>query len=200
MDTDTIVTWAVWATCLTGLIVFVVTRLSKLRMIRGVVRPTEDQLEALDFSRQQETINDWPRCVCGDIATHSVPKLVRSRTGWLRSFFAAPPSYKRKVMKATERDECHVCETHAHVADAMTDKFIYHEIRDQYAQTNEKIAVRAAAFEKEGLIDAIRESLTDKQKKNARKVSPLTNVRQLTRSTGTDGRLDPYSSGPTSEV
>ena len=38
-----------------------------------------------------------PKCICGEVATHPLPRLRRSRGSWLRKLFAAPPSYRREV-------------------------------------------------------------------------------------------------------
>jgi hypothetical protein len=183
--------WAVAAVLLVLVVSFCIVVSKLIAGRRRRVEPTEEQIEALDFIERQEREDTFPRCVCGEIATHTAPNLVRSRTGFLRSFFAMPPSYKRKVKDADSwlgpditKDDLKFCETHAHVADAMLDRFIYHEVRDIQAETNEKIAVRAAAFEQEGLVEAIRESLTDKQKRSVRKGGAP--VRVLPRPTGTD--------------
>lgn len=158
--------------------------------------PTDDDLKALEFSRQQDREEERPRCVCGELATHVTPKLVRKRTSWVRSFFAMAPRYKRVVPPTSylfglwELDipieDLGLCQTHAHVADAMMDKFIYQDVRAMQADTNEKIAIKAAGFEQEALLEQIKASLTDNQKKAARRGQSSGQVRLLTK-TGTDG-------------
>ena len=164
----------------------------------AVVEATEADLKALEFSRQQDLEEELPHCVCGEYATHLAPKLVRKRTDWLRIFFATAPRYKRVVppmdyvfgmfQAVHQIEEFVFCETHAHVADAMMDKFIYQDIRAMQADTNEKIAVSAAGFEQEGLLEKIRASLTDTQKKAARRGQSQGQVRLIqSQRTGTDG-------------
>lgn len=71
----------------------------------------------------------------------------------------------------------------------MMDKFIYQDIRAMQADTNEKIAIKAAGFEQEALLEQIRASLTDTQKKAARRGQSNAQVRLLTK-TGTDGSTE----------
>lgn len=105
-----------------------------------------------------------PKCVCGALATHPSPKLVRSRTGWLRSFFGISPLYRRVVPSTDSVQDLVFCETHAHVADSMMDRFIYEEVRAVLAEANEAISVKAAAFEREKLIAQIEATVAPKKK------------------------------------
>jgi hypothetical protein len=144
-------------------------------------RAEEEAREAFDAS---------PKCVCGELAKHPAPILERTRGGWnwLRNYFAAPPSYRRRV------DVLQVpvfCPAHVHVADAMMDQFIF-RIRSEYSALNAKIAADAAGFEQEALMRAVAESLTETQKRSTRKSPSLprvlpTLVRVLPARTGTDG-------------
>jgi hypothetical protein len=70
----------------------------------------------------------------------------------------------------------------------MLDKFIYHDIRAMQAKNNEDIAIRAAGFEQEALVEQIKNSLTDTQKKAQRRGQ--TQVRLLQK-TGTDSAGSP---------
>ena len=110
-------------------------------------------------------------CMCGEVATKPMPRIARDRGGWdlLRKFFAAPPRYKR-VYKIGSRVQKELCDIHAHVADAKIDEFLYMRIRGILSETNARIAVEAAAFEKEGLTKSLQESLTEKEKRMARQL------------------------------
>jgi len=110
-----------------------------------------------------------PRCVCGDLATDPGPSLRRTRGDWLRSIFAAPPRYRRTVEALSEPV---YCRSHAHLADVLLDQFIY-DLRAKQAAQNAAIASSAANFEQEGLRKLIVDSLTDDQKRAARKAAPV---------------------------
>ena len=113
---------------------------------------------------QQEQARNAPRCVCGEVATHPAPILKRSRGDILRSYFGAPPRYKRAVDEGGEPAYCH---SHAHLADVLLDQFVY-TIRSEQASTNAAIAAKAANYEQEGLPKAIADSLTEEQKRAKR--------------------------------
>ncbi len=113
---------------------------------------------------QQEQARNAPRCVCGEVATHPAPILKRSRSDVLRSYFGAPPRYKRAVDHGAEPVYCH---SHAHLADVLMDQHVY-TIRSEQAATNAAIAAKAANYEQEGLPKAIADSLTEEQKRAKR--------------------------------
>lgn len=130
---------------------------------RGENGPSKEEIEEAAISLVREAEAATPKCPCGAVATHSPPRLVRSRTGWLRAFFGGSPLYRRRVVVT---DIPVFCESHAHVADSMMDRFIYERIRAIQAETNERICVEAAAFETENLLDKIRDSIEAPKKKN----------------------------------
>lgn len=68
-----------------------------------------------------------------------------------------------------------LCEPHAHAADAFLDQFIF-GIRQKYANLNAEIATSAAGFEQESLLKALKESLTDNQKRAQRLPVPIRSV------------------------
>lgn len=173
--------YGVWAICLVALLVMAVKIYKRNKGKHPA--PTEEDFAALEYSEQQEMLDKWPKCPCGDLATHTAPQLVRSRTGFLQAFFAMPPRYRRVVKKVKVRDDCVFCETHAHVADAMMDRFIYNDVRNTQAETNKNISILASTFEKEGLVEQIRDTLTEKQKRATRRPPPLI---VLPKPTGTD--------------
>jgi len=162
------------------------------------VSPTEADYNALELQRQNEVEDNVQRCVCGELATNPSPQLIRQRTSILQTFFAMAPKYRREVPRTSwffglapielPREQYVYCLTHAHVADAMLDKFIYHDIRAMQAKNNEDIAIRAAGFEQEALVEQIKNSLTDTQKKAQRRGQ--TQVRLLQK-TGTDSAGSP---------
>jgi hypothetical protein len=123
-----------------------------------------------------------PKCVCGEVARFPAPVLKRSRGAWdwLRTHFAAPPRYSRQ----TDMMRVPVfCEAHAHVADAMMDKFIF-GIRNEFSSLNAKVAADAAGFEQEALLRCVADSLTESQKRATRKGAAT--VRLLSVKNGTD--------------
>lgn len=127
-------------------------------------------IESFEIARQ-EPGNSAPRCVCGEQATHPAPVLKRSRGDILRSYFGAPPRYKRAVDEDAQAAYCH---SHAHLADVLLDQFVY-TIRSEQASTNAAIAAKAANYEQEGLARAIAESLTEEQKR-AKRTSNVTRL------------------------
>ena len=110
-----------------------------------------------------------PKCVCGDLAKYPAPVLRRDRGAWdwLRSHFAAAPRYKRAVDLMRQPV---FCESHAHLADALLDQFIF-SIRKAYSELNAKVAADAAGFESEALTRLVAENLTEQQKRYARKTA-----------------------------
>ena len=129
-----------------------------------------------------------PKCACGEVARFPAPVLTRDRGtwDWLRSYFAAPPRYKRTINMMLPPV---FCQAHVHVADAIMDQFVY-RVRNEYAGLNSRIAAEAAGFEQETLAKLVGESLTEQQKRASRK--PLATVRVLPAKTGTD---DPGNEG-----
>lgn len=119
------------------------------------------------------------RCVCGEIATEPAPYIEREReddsaaANYLmrhhdRNVYAAPPRLRRTVDKNKPPAFCRV---HAHVADAKIDEFLYVRVRAVLAEANSRIAVEAASFEKEALVEAVKNSLTRTEKSKAKPAS-----------------------------
>jgi hypothetical protein len=125
---------------------------------------TAARAEADDVARAE--LDALPKCLCGAAATDPLPVLKRDRGAWdwLRTIFAAPPRYKR-IIDAMGTPA--VCRTHAHVADAKLDEFVF-RMRSAYAELNAKLAIEAAAFEQEGLARQLAESLTAEQRRATR--------------------------------
>jgi len=161
-----------------------------VRFVVGWISNAPEQRDILsephrNLAREEDmTFQEEVLCqVCGDLATHPKPQLIRQRTSFLQAFFAMAPRYKRVVPKPagpveyflhlvtlgattlSREPASELCVTHAHVADAMMDQFLYTDIRAAQSRTNEQIAIKAAEFESEKLIDKLRESLTEEQKK-----------------------------------
>lgn len=162
----------IFAVLVIGFVILVAMRLQG--RARQVVIPVEEQ-ERLAFEAS-------PKCCCGEVATHPIPRLRRSRGSWLRKLFAAPPSYRREVDPMARPA---LCEPHAHAADSFMDRFIF-GVRQEYANLNAKVATDAAAFEQESLLNMLRESLTDKQKRAQRMPPGAVPIRALSSRTGTD--------------
>lgn len=108
------------------------------------------------------------RCVCGEPATEPMPYIEREREDDTaasvffmrhhdRNVYAAPPRLRRTVDLTKPPALCRV---HAHVADAKIDEFLYVRVRGLLAEANAKIAIEAASFEKEVLLEALKSSLT----------------------------------------
>lgn len=111
---------------------------------------------------------EGPKCgACGDPATEPMPSIERGRGAhdWLRELFAMPPRYRRVVKTDTPA----LCRSHAHVADAMVDEFLHNRVRGAFTSAYTKVAVEAAGFEKEFLTKQLQDSLTDDQKKAAKR-------------------------------
>lgn len=156
------------------LVAFLILRNSWKNPVKlEMARAEEEAREAFDAA---------PKCVCGELAKLPAPILERNRGGWswLRNYFAAPPSYRRRV---DDMQTPVFCAAHAHVADALMDQFIF-RVRSEYSTLNTKIAADAAGFEQEALLRAVSDSLTDTQKRATRK-APAT-IRVLPVRTGTD--------------
>ena len=154
-----------------GFVVVVAMRLTA--RAHHVVLPPEE--------RERMAFESAPKCLCGEVATHPVPRLRRSRGSWLRKLFAAPPSYRREVDPMARPA---LCEPHAHAADSFMDRFVF-GVRQEYANLNAKVATDAASFEQEALLRLLRESLTDAQKR-AQRLPVVAAVRALSPRTGTD--------------
>lgn len=149
------------------------TKIARMRAAAktAVAPPTSLALRAEAVALEEEIARaeyeSMPKCVCGEIARYPAPVLKRDRGAWdwLRSYFAAPPRYKREVdLMLTPV----FCAAHVHVADALMDQFIF-RIRGEYSTLNAKIAADAAGFEQEALLKCVAESLTDLQKRAVRK-------------------------------
>lgn len=105
------------------------------------------------------------RCFCGDLATEKTPILKRTRNTKFdssREVYAAPPKFERDV---EHNSKFTLCTAHAHLADAKIDEFIYTKVRAILAQANAEIALQAAQFEKEALMESLTNSLTLADKK-----------------------------------
>jgi hypothetical protein len=144
--------------------------------------PTEEEMAALVYSQQQEDEESILRCPCGELATHPAPKLVRERNDKKQGVYASAPSYRRVVPKANpvlvvlgfqKIPKPELCESHAHSCDQTMDCFIYTEIRAEQARVNQRLAGRAAEFEAEKMKQAIRDGLTEEQKKKVRMLSQV---------------------------
>jgi hypothetical protein len=132
-----------------------------------------------------ECMSDDPRCLaCGDPATECMPSIERSRGArdWLRELFAMPPRYRRVVRGELPS----LCRSHAHVADAMVDEFLHNRVRGAFTAAYTKVAVEAAGFEKEFLQKQLTESLTEDQKRAAKRAG-ATVTRLLKTADGSGG-------------
>jgi hypothetical protein len=145
-----------------------------------------DVRRAMEDDAQRAAYEASPKCVCGELAVEPMPTLSRSRgaSNYIREWFAMPPRYRRVVSPIAPAS---LCASHAHVADAMLDHFIHHRVRAVISEASAKVAVEAAGFEQEVLLQKIRDSLTDRQKRTTR--SSMTPVRVLPH-TGTDVGTD----------
>lgn len=143
--------------------------------------PTPEEIDALLYIREQENEDRNPHCPCGLRATHALPRLHRERMDGKQAVYAASPRYRRVVhstrvffglieLSIEDQPRLQVCESHAHMADAKMDNFIYTDIRAEQSKTNERIAQRAADFETEKMLQAIKDSLTEDQKKKVRAI------------------------------
>lgn len=143
--------------------------------------PTQDEVNALLYIREQENEDRILHCPCGARATHALPRLYRERIDGKQAVYASAPRYRRVVqstrwffglleLEPQDKPELQVCEAHAHMADAKMDNFIYTDIRAEQSKTNERIAQRAADFETEKMLHAIKDSLTEDQKKKVRAI------------------------------
>ena len=144
-------------------------------------KPTKVEV-SLAEEMARAVYDSLPKCVCGEIARHPAPVLKRDRGAWdwLRTHFAAPPRYKR----ATDAMQPPVlCASHAHVADALMDEFIF-RIRSEYSGLNARVAAQAAGFEQEALLKCVGDSLTELQKRATRRSTAT--IRVLPMKTGTD--------------
>lgn len=102
-------------------------------------------------------------CPCGAAATEPAPTIKRGRGGiaWLRDFFGMPPMWTRE----TDHFKPHVfCRSHAHVADEMVNQALL-DLRARYANLNVESSAFIAGFEQEGLLEKVKMSLTEGQKK-----------------------------------
>ena len=169
--------WQNYALALIGISVLVV-----LFKMRGRFKPPTraDVLVAEEVARTE--YDSLPKCICGEVAKYPAPVLERNRGAWdwLRSYFAAPPRYKRSVNLMLPPV---FCSAHVHVADALMDQFIF-RVRSEYSNLNAKIAGDAAGFEQEALLKCVGDSLTEIQRRATRR-SPAT-IRVLPMKTGTD--------------
>jgi hypothetical protein len=154
-----------------------------IAVIAAMLMRRKPQAKITAEEQEQKRFDAAPKCcVCGDEATHPLPKLRRSRGSLLRKLFAAPPSYRREV---DPMGRPVLCEPHAHAADAFLDQFVF-GIRQRCANLNAEIATSAAGFEQEALLKQLRDSLTDAQKRAQRVVGPPVSIRAVSSRNGTD--------------
>ena len=133
----------------------------------------------------EASAGDDPRCLaCGDVASEPMPAIERSRGArdWFRELFAMPPRYRRVV----RRDIACLCRSHAHVADAMVDEFLHNRVRGAFTAAYTRVAVEAAGFEKEFLQKQLTDSLTEDQKRAAKRAG-ATVTRLLRTAAGAGG-------------
>lgn len=164
---------------LLGPILFLAKKLFALVSKKEKDRLNREKAEAEEAQRL--AYEAAPKCICGELATESLPMLKRSRgaINFFREWFAMPPHYRRVVDKEAPLA---LCRSHAHVADAMLDHFI-HSVRASFCETYSGVAIKAAGFEQEKLMAQLNESLTEAQKRASRKVvAPL----RVLPKTGTD--------------
>ncbi len=138
--------------------------LSLFFVLRAILRRRAIRATGSSETAPAVRVPDVLRCVCGEPATDPPPILKRSRGDVLRSYFGAPPRYKRSLDPMAMPK---YCRSHAHLADVLLDRHIY-QLRSEQAETNASIATKAANYEQEGLERQIVESLTDDQRKSAR--------------------------------
>lgn len=141
-----------------------------------------DVRRAIDEETHRALLDASPKCICGEQATQPMPILNRSRgaSNYVREWFAMPPRYRRVV---NPMGLPMLCASHAHVADAVLDHFIHNRVRAVLSEASARVAVEAAGFEQEGLLQKIADGLTDRQKRTTR--GSMSPVRVLPR-TGTE--------------
>lgn len=126
-----------------------------------------DVRRAMDEETQRAFLEASTKCVCGELATQPMPRLSRSRgaSNYIREWFAMPPRYRRVVDPLAPPM---LCASHAHVADAALDHFVHHRVRAVLSEAAARVAVEAAGFEQEGLLQRVAESMTERQKRTTR--------------------------------
>jgi hypothetical protein len=138
----------------------------------AIFRRRSTRATASSTHAQVVLVPDVLRCVCGEPATDSAPIMARSRGDILRSYFGAPPRYKRSI----DRMGVPVyCRSHAHLADVLMDQHVY-DVRAEQAATNVSIAAKAANYERVGLPKAVADSLTEDEKKARRNSGTVTRL------------------------
>lgn len=126
---------------------------------------------------------DGPTCICGDPATHPAPHLAVGRGVFdrLRTVYGLPPRYRRAVDSMRRPT---LCFQHARVADALFENWIL-GTRQKFGLLSASTAAEAAAFETEGLENALRETFAAAQKKALqRRSSASTTVSRIGRAEG----------------
>lgn len=155
-------------------------------LVRAGLRASRQRTEDRPSRAVMAWTDEAPRCVseCGQSATEPAPRLARERGSVLRDLFGMPPRYRRVV----DRQGPQVyCKSHAHLADGRMAEFVA-EQRTALAKAYAQVAHRAAVFEQEELPRMMRESLTDQQRKDARRGGAVS-VLPL-RKNGTDAPLE----------
>jgi len=141
-------------------------------LVRGLFRPRAIPAEAPPgtFDRSAPA----PRCQsdCPELATEPSPRLERGRGSFVRDFFSMPPAYRRVVDGPPV-----YCKVHAHLADGKTAEWLA-EQRASLSRAYALMAHRAATFEQEELPRMMRESLTEQQKKEARRGGSVVSIRR----------------------
>lgn len=174
---------------LTALVLVVLVALAAIVLLRSIFRRARRDAEAEEGGRPSRVVpavgpdgTDAPRCVCGAVAVEPTPTLQRGRGTVLRDLFGLPPRYRRVVPRGAALVWC---SSHAHVADALLAEFCAAEIRAAFSKAYAAVAARAAVFEQEDLPRRVLESLTDEQRRAAKRAGAPTSLRAVTR-TGTD--------------
>ena len=153
--------------CVAGGGLFVLCLTLALRTARQDRRTTVFVAEQPTEALRGRSEPGEPTCgACGDPATHPAPSIERGRGSWdwLREFLSMPPRYYRSVGGSSA-----LCSSHAHVADALVEEFIHVRVRGAFASAYAAVAIDAAGFEKEALARRLSESLTEDQKRDAKK-------------------------------
>jgi hypothetical protein len=165
-----------------GPVILIIFAIAAIALVAMRARSKASQITIPVEEQERLAFEAAPKCLCGELATHPLPKLRRSRGSLLRKLFAAPPSYRREVDGMARAV---LCEPHAHAADAFLDQFIF-GIRQKYANLNAEIATSAAGFEQEALLNQLKGSLTDTQKRTQRVMGAPVSIRSISARNGTE--------------
>lgn len=146
-----------------GFAVFALAAL--LIVVRAILRAGSRPQTAAPLEREHAA--EEPRCLaCSEPATDPSPAVARGRGSQLRDLLTLPPRYRRVV--PSEDAPLVYCRSHAHLADSKTTEFLA-EQHAALTRAYSQVAHRAAMFEQEELPRLMRESITENQKKEARR-------------------------------